>query len=139
MTCPGPTALSRAHGPGGDPGVLEHLKNCPSCWLDWQIQQGARYALDPEAEVPPGLNERAIARIEREARKPAEEERWWDLPILGALVAVAAFAFFLAGGRAETTMSPASAATGAIVAGIVAALYTAHRDHREDREVAAAA
>ena len=51
---------------------------------------GVRYALDPEAEVPPGLNERAIARIEREARELEEATRWWDLPILGALVAIVA-------------------------------------------------
>ena len=135
MTCPDPIALTRASSPGADPEVLpEHLGNCPSCWLDWQIQQGVRYALDPEAEVPPGLNERAIARIEREARELEEATRWWDLPILGALVAIAAFAFFLAGGNAGTVMPPGSAAIGAIVAGIVAALYTRHRDLKEYRE-----
>lgn len=138
MTCPGPTALTRMRSPDAGPEVLEHLKSCPSCWLDWQIQQGARYALDPEAEVPPGLNERAIARIEREARKLEGETRWWDLPILGVLVGIAAFAFFVAGGNADTAIPPASAAIGAIVAGIVAALYTAHRDRKERREVAAA-
>lgn len=134
MTCPGPTALARATAPDGDPVVIEHLKGCPSCWLDWQIQQGARYALDPEAEVSAGLTERAIARIEREATKLEEQTRWWDLPILGALVAIAAFAFFVAGGNAATAIPPASAAIGAIVSGIVAALYAWHRDRKEYRE-----
>ena len=74
------------------------------------------------------------ARIEREARELEDAARWWDLPILGALVAIAAFAFFLAGGNAGTAMPPGSAAFGAIVAGIVAALYTRHRDLKEYRE-----
>ena len=103
--------------------------------MDWQIRQGARYALDPEAEVPPGLNERAIARIERKARELEEATRWWDLPILGVLVAIAAFAFFLAGGNAGTAMPHGSAAIGAIVSGIVAAFYTRHRDRKEYGEV----
>ncbi len=135
MTCPDPIALTRAKPPVADPEVVEHLKSCPSCWLDWQIHQGARFALDPEAEVAPGLNERAIARIERKARELEEETRWWDLPILGTLVAIAAFAFFVAGGSAETVMPTGSAAIGAIVAGIVAALYTWHRDRKEYGEV----
>lgn len=137
MTCHDPIALTRVRSPNADSGVLEHLKSCPSCWLDWQIRQGARYALDPEAEVPPGLTELATARIEREARKLEEETRWWDLPVLGVLVAIAAFAFFLAGGSAATAIPPGSAAIGALVAGIVAALYTAHRDRREHRGLAA--
>jgi predicted anti-sigma-YlaC factor YlaD len=135
MTCPDPIALARTNSPDADPEVVEHLKSCPSCLLDWQIRQGARYALDPEAEVPPGLNERAIARIERKARELEEATRWWDLPILGVLVAIAAFAFFLAGGNAGTVMSPGSAAIGATVSGIVAALYTWHRDRKEYGEV----
>ncbi|MDE2761955.1 MAG: hypothetical protein OXQ94_16330 [Gemmatimonadota bacterium] len=135
MTCPDPVALTRANPPAADPEVVDHLKSCPSCWLDWQIQQGARYALDPEAEVPPGLNERAIARIERKARELEEETRWWDLPILGTLVAIAAFAFFVAGGSAETAMPPGSAVIGAVVSGIVAALYTWYQDRKEYREV----
>ena len=49
-------------------------------------------------------------------------------------MAIAAFAFFLAGGNAGTVMPPGSAAIGAIVAGIVAALYTRHRNLKEYRE-----
>ncbi len=138
MTCPDPTALTRASSPQADPDVLEHLKSCPSCWLDWQIQHGARYALNPEAELPPGLNERAMARIEREARWLEETERWWDFPILGALVAIGTFAFFIAGGNAETALPTGTAAIGAVVTGIVAALYTRHRDRKESRGVLAA-
>ena len=134
MTCPDPTALARASSPNSDPEVAQHLKNCPSCWLDWQIQEGTRYALYPETEVPSALNERAIARIEGEGRRAEEVTRWWDLPVLGALVAIAAFAFFLAGGNAETPVPPAPAAAGAILAGIVAALYTGRRDLKARRE-----
>ncbi len=137
MTCPDPTLLSRANSPEPDPEVVEHLKSCPSCWLDWQIQHGARYALNPEVEVPPGLNERAMARIQREARRLDEVERWWDFPVLGGLVAIAAFAFFIAGGNAETTLPPVTAAVGAVMTGIVAALYTRYRDHKDAREVLA--
>lgn len=138
MTCPDPTLLSRATSPEADPEVVEHLRSCPSCWLDWQIQHGARYALNPEAELPPGLNERAMARIEREARRLDEVERWWDFPVLGGLVAVGAFAFFVAGGNAETSLPPVTAAIGAIATGIVAALYTRYRDQKESRGVLAA-
>ena len=138
MTCPDPIALTRASSPQADPDVLEHLKRCPSCWLDWQIQHGARYALNPEAELPPGLNERAMARIEREARRLEETERWWDFPILGALVAIGTFAFFIGGGDAETALPPVTAAIGAVATGIVAALYTRYRDQRESRGVLAA-
>lgn len=144
MTCPDPIALTRANSPDADPEVVEHLRSCPSCWLDWQIQQGARYALNPEAELPPGLNERAMARIEREARRTEEArrkdgvQRWWDLPILGGLIAIAAFASFVVGGYAETAQRPVTAAIIAIITGIVAALYTRYRDRKESRGVLAA-
>lgn len=138
MTCPDPLALTRANSPDADPEVVEHLKSCPSCWLDWQIQHGARYALNPEAEVPPGLNERAMARIEREAKRLDEVQRWWDLPVFGGLVAIGAFAFFVAGGNAETALSPVSAAIGAVATGIAAALYTRYRDRKESPGVLAA-
>lgn len=137
MTCPDLTLLTRTNSQEADPEVLEHLSSCPSCWLDWQIQRGARYALNPETEVPPGLNERAMARIEREARRLDEVERWWDFPVFGGLVTTAAFAFFIAGGNAETALPPVTAAIGAVVTGIVAALFTRYRDRKESREVLA--
>ena len=132
MTCPDPIALARANPPNSDPEVVEHLGNCPSCWLDWQIQQGTRYALQPDTQVSPGLNERAIARIEREARRKEEIKRWWDLPILGALVATATFACFVAGGGvAATAIPPVPTAIWAVLMGTVAALYTKYRELRE--------
>ena len=133
MTCPDSIALARAGTQDADPAVVAHLKNCPSCWLDWQIQQGARYALHPDAQVPPYLNERAIARIEREARELEESTRWWDLPILGALTAIAIFAFFLASEDAGIAVPLVPAAVHAIAAGVVAALYTRYREIRESR------
>lgn len=138
MTCPDPVALSRANPPEADPEVVEHLGSCPACWLDWQIQHGARYALNPEAELPPRLNERTMARIEREAARLDEVERWWDLPVFGGLVATANFAFLIAGGNAETSLPPVAAAIGAVVTGILAALYIRHRDRTESRGVLAA-
>ena len=99
MTCPDPIALARTNSPDADPEVVEHLENCPSCWLDWQIQQGPATPSIPKPKSS-RTHERAIARIERKARELEEATRWWDLPILGVLVAIAAFAFFLAGGNA---------------------------------------
>lgn len=67
--------------------------------------------------IEPFLRERAIARIERRARELEEEMRWWDLPILGAPVAVAALAFLVAGRSPDSVIPPASVAIGAIVSG----------------------
>lgn len=78
-----------------------------------------------------------MARIEREARRLDEVERWWDFPVLGGLVATAAFSFYIAGGNAETALPPVTAAVGAAVTGIVAALYNRYRDRKESREVLA--
>lgn len=63
---------------------------------------------------------------------------WRDFPVLGGLVAIAAFAFFIAGGNAETALPPVTAVIGAVVTGTVAALYTRYRDHKESRGVLAA-
>ena len=133
MTCPDPVALARATSPDAAPAVAEHLKTCASCWLDWQIQQGTRYALAPDIEVPSTLTHRAVVQIERKARRREEAQRWWDLSILGTLVAIAAFAFLLVGGTAEVEVAPGPAAVAAIMAGIVAALYTRRQDLKEER------
>ena len=96
MTCPDPTALDRTDRPDADPAVLEHLKTCPSCWLNWQIQHGLRHVLDPQIEVRADLNERVIARVALRAAQLEKTLRWRDLAMCAALVTAATMVFFLA-------------------------------------------
>ena len=138
MTCPDPIVFLRATSLEADPELVAHLKSCPSCQLDWQIQQAVGYALSPERELPPGLNERALARIERKARQEDEVRRWWDFPIQGALVATTIFAASVAGGGDFTTMPVGPAAIWAVLAGTGAAFYTRYRDLAESHEAVGA-
>lgn len=94
MTCPDLSALARAGGPHADPAVAEHLKTCDSCRLDWQIQQGTRYLLDPDIDTSSSadLDERIIARATAIMRQSERLPGWGHLVASGLLVALAAAA-----------------------------------------------
>lgn len=94
MNCPDLATLSRAGAPHADPAVAEHLRTCDSCRLDWQIQQGTRYLLDPEIETgaSASLDERIIARATAIARQSEQRPGWGHLAGSGLLAALAAVA-----------------------------------------------
>ena len=45
MDCPDTAVIAATESLESNPVVAEHLKECPSCRLDWQIVHGARRAL----------------------------------------------------------------------------------------------
>ena len=91
MTCPDLSTLARAGAPHLDPAVAEHLKTCESCRLDWQIQQGTRYLLDPDIETGASADpdERIIARATAIMRQTEQPSGWGHLVGSGLLVALA--------------------------------------------------
>ncbi|MCY3676024.1 MAG: DUF3379 domain-containing protein [Gemmatimonadetes bacterium] len=137
-TCPDPTALNRTGAHDADPELIEHLKTCPSCWLDWQIQHGLRHVLDPQRPVRYDLNERVIARMALREAQLERTLRWQDLAMSAVLVVVATGVFFLATGTAGSVVS-VSTALYAIAGGIAAALYVKREDRNERAAAVAAA
>ncbi|MXX56747.1 MAG: DUF3379 domain-containing protein [Gemmatimonadetes bacterium] len=136
-TCPDHAALGRIGAHDADPELVEHLKTCPSCWLDWQIQHGLRHVLDPQIPVRADLNERVIARMALRAAQLEKTLRWQDLAVSAVLVLVATGVFFLATGTAGSVVS-VTTALYAIAGGIAAALYV-KREDRSERAAALAA
>lgn len=131
MKCPDLSELARVSTPRADPAVVEHLKTCSSCWLDWQIQEGARYALDPRFESTSDLNERVIARLQiREARRE-KRSSWVDLAIFGGLVAATGIAFLLSSAGAGMGMSIRLGVAYAVMGGAVAAFFLRKKEDRE--------
>ncbi|MCY4399378.1 MAG: hypothetical protein OXE96_08585 [Gemmatimonadetes bacterium] len=139
MTCPDPTALDRTGTPDADPALVEHLKTCPSCWLDWQIQHGLRHVMDPQLEVRTDLNERVIARIALRAARLEKTLRWRDLAICAALVTAATCVFVLAAVDSTTPVMSVSKVLYTIGAGIAAALYVRREDRNERASAVGAA
>ncbi len=130
MACPDTAEIARVRSLDGDSATVAHLKQCKSCWLDWQIVHGARYALDPPGEVPPYLNARVMAEVTRRARQLERKAAWWELAISGALVAVATFAylFLWPSGPVAPSMVPSSVC--AIIGGVLATLFFRRQDGR---------
>lgn len=138
MTCPDQTALDRTDAHDADPELLQHLKTCPSCWLDWQIQHGLRHVLHPQRPVRYDLNERVIARMALKEAQLERTLRWQDLAMSAVLVVLATGVFFLATGTAGSVVS-VSTALYAIAGGIAAALYVKREDRNERAAAVAAA
>lgn len=131
MKCPDLSELARVGTPRADPAVVEHLKTCSSCWLDWLIQEGARYALDPRFESTSDLNERVIARLQiREARRE-KRSGWVDLAIFGGLVAATGVAFLLSSAGAGTGMSIGLGVAYAVMGGVAAGLFLRKKEDGE--------
>ena len=91
MSCPDLSALARAGTPKADPAVVEHIRNCDSCWVDWQIQQGARFLRDPQVVAADDLDERIVARAALIARHSERPANWRRLLVTGLLVGVLTF------------------------------------------------
>lgn len=135
MSCPDLSALARAGTPRADPAVVEHIRSCDSCWLDWQIQQGARFLLDPQVKVAKDLDDRIVARAVLLARHSERPANWRRLVVTGLLVGAAAFLLLVIPNDAAGPMSVSHAAFWALGAGAVAGFYYWRRDRREFREV----
>ena len=69
-------------------------RTCDSCRLDWQIQQGTRYLLDPQIETSAlaDLDERIIARATAIMHHSEQLPGWGHLAGSGLLVTLAAVA-----------------------------------------------
>lgn len=132
MSCPDLRTLGRVGTPNADPAVVEHVLNCDSCWLDWQIQQGARYLQDPAAKAASSMNDRVVARVLLRSRRHSEAPATWrDAALFGALVAVAVLAFMLVVPAAAAAIPASPAVAYAVSAGALGMLYVKKRD--EDR------
>lgn len=128
MACPDMGEIAQVRSLESDSATVEHLKHCKSCWLDWQIVHGTRYALDPPGEVPQYLNARVMAEITRRSRQLEKKAAWWELSISGVLVAVATFAYLVLwpGGPVGPSMVPSLVC--AIIGGVSATLFFRKQD-----------
>lgn len=131
MKCPDLSELARAGTPRADPAVVEHLKTCSSCWLDWQIQEGARYALDPRFGSTSDLDERVIARLQIRAARKEERSSRMDLVVFGGLVAATGIVFLLSSAGAGVGMSIGLGVAYAAMGGVVAAFLIRRKEERK--------
>lgn len=136
MTCPDLAALRRAGTPRSDPAVVEHLHACEECWLDWQIQQGARLLHDRESETAREMSEadrRVLTRIVALARESDIFTNWKQLALSALLIAVAVLAFLMLR-DASYPIPIGSAVAYAVAGGICWALYRWRRERKAARE-----
>ncbi len=137
MRCPDLVDIVRS-ATTPDPPVLEHLRRCPSCWLDWQIQQGMRCLLDADTSAPPGgngledLNRRVMARIPLVPRPSDGAVTWQQSWLWGLLVALGVFVFLMMSGSAAGAISFGGAAMYSAASGILGTLYCWRQDRRKD-------
>lgn len=132
-SCPELYLLARVGTPHADPEVVEHVKNCDACRLDWQIQQGTRYLLDPDinTSASASLNERIIARATAIIRQSEQLPGWGHLVGSGLLAALAAFTVALAQPNAGHTVSATQAGVYALLVIVATATYLRHVDLAE--------
>ena len=133
MTCPDLSDLARVGTPRADPAVVEHLQQCHSCWLDWQIQQGARYLHTGVRNDPQDLNQKVMVGITEMARQSDGPTGWGQLSIFGFLIAVALLIFFImrTGGTAPVPLG--HVAIYAAASAVAAVVYCWKRDRKADR------
>lgn len=130
MSCPDLRTLGRVGTPNADPAILEHIASCRSCWLDWQIQQGARYLQDPATTGAADANDRVIARMHLRSQHFELPAGWAHSAISGTLVAIATLGCLL-GIPAASVMIPVGPAVAySVVAGVLAMFYVKKRDER---------
>lgn len=141
MTCPDLTDLARAGTSRADPSVVEHILNCPSCWLDWQIQESARRSTDigidaESREDADGFQRRVMARIaalERDSDGPVTLSQ---MALSAVLVAVAVVAFALVRVQVTSPGVLGGVAIYAIGLGVAWAWYGRGRDKKLDLDQA---
>ena len=133
VSCPDLSALARAGAPHADPAVAEHLRTCDSCRLDWQIQQGTRYLLDPEIKTSASadLDERIIARATAIMRHSERLPGWGHLFGSGLLAALAAVAITWAPVNAGAMVPVTHVGLYALVGAVAAVLYLRRIDEAE--------
>ena len=102
MDCPDAAVVAATQSLEGNPAIAEHLNECPSCRLDWQIVHGARQVLYGQGDIQSALNDKAMARISR-AQRMRRAPATWEHAISGILVATAAAGMLLLTGP---TFSP---------------------------------
>ena len=144
MSCPDLSALSRAGAPHADPAVAEHLRTCDSCRLDWQIQQGTRYLLDPDirTNASADLDERIIARATAILRQSEQRPGWRHHAASGLLVGLAAIAVTWAPVNAGAMVPVIHLGLYALVGAAATVLYLRRideaecsgRSHQDDEE-----
>ena len=133
MTCPDLSDLARVGTPRADPAVVEHLQTCHSCWLDWQIQQGARYLHTGVRNDPQDLNQKVMVGITEMARQSDGPAGWGQLSLFGFLIAVALLIFFFMRMGATAPVPLGHVAIYAGASAIAAVVYCWHRDRKADR------
>ena len=133
MSCPDLSALARVGTTEADPEVVEHLKECDSCLLDWQIQLGTRYLSDPriDRKASVDLDERIIARATAITRHSERLPGWRHLAVAGLLAASAAFAFLSISMGGGVTSPVTDAALYALAGAVATVLYLRRLDQRE--------
>ena len=126
MICPDLSALARAGTPRGDPAVEEHLHSCDSCWLDWQIQQGARCLAISGGKAPHDprdLNEQVLTRIALIASQSEGPSGWKQLALSGLLIAVSVLIFLATRMEFTGALPFGQVVIVAIVSGIAGGYY----------------
>ena len=133
MSCPDLSALARVGTTEADPEVVEHLKKCDSCLLDWQIQLGTRYLSDPQIDATASvdLDQRIIARATAITRHSDRLPGWRHLAVAGLLAASAAFAFLWTSMDGGVTAPVTDAALYALAGAVATVLYLRRLDQRE--------
>ena len=131
MSCPDLSALARAGTPKADPAVVEHIRNCDSCWVDWQIQQGARFLRDPQVVAADDLDERIVARAALIARHSERPANWRRLLVTGLLVGVLTFLLLQLPNDLTSPVRVSHALVWAFAGGVAASLYFGRLDRRE--------
>ena len=128
MHCPDLRTLGRVGTPDADPAVVEHVTRCRSCWLDWQIQLGARYLQDPAAKNASDVDDRVIARMLLRSRHSELPAGWGASAVFGTVVAVATLACLLGLPAASGVIPIVPAVAYAVTAGVLGTLYVKKRD-----------
>lgn len=131
MSCPDLSALGRAGTPRADPAVVEHIQSCQSCWVDWQIQQGARFLRDPQVKAAEDLDERIVAQVALVARHHDRPASWRRLAVTGLLVAAVIFLLLLIPSGVAGPIPVSRAVLLALAGGAATALYLRKRDETE--------
>lgn len=102
-----------------------------ACWLDWQIQMGARFLLDPQVSAAADLDERIVAQAALVARHSDRPASWRRLPVTGTLVAAIVFLWLMLPNELAGPIPVSHSALAAVLGGTASVLYLRRRDEKE--------